>query len=1149
MPSSCAPVQDVYDAATVAAYTDRPSAPGHNSLFDQHREAVRVQQLIDDLRSHMAPQDTQASNQYVSKLQKQKIDMLAGKYMELLHLRAKDGELERKAYTTSLLNSLAGNNATTLSWQARLVNTMGEKFLDERSKLHAWAATTFPQEGIALRDHPIVSALNAIDARTSGIAARLGHYVTEMQKAAQPIAERTGHNVDDLLFAAGSYANALHALESNPRIRAELETMFNDANAKLRTLDPDSQEYKALYQTANELHHRIQRYDQFKNVNRFEKMEKKDRLATDAHYAMGMNNREAIDLMRFLQEQYGLSDAEFKELAMHHVRFAQGINGVRAEFGMVSPEEIASHVPDRWYVMSSSRHGNAGGAINSGAASSPLKNYRMRGMVDVADSAYYTLVNRAHRVASDVGLRDIGLALNAAFENGGGNYGLIRVDINKLNAFKNSPNQRARLIGERAQARFGNGGFEVEVDNPNPDGPKKIRYLIGFDRDYVNENLGVTGEQLNQAIISQARDLTGLGGLVTKMTSMYGQTLTRFRPWWTPKNFLTDGMERIMHIAGQAHYNENGELLNPMRLVTSFVGNTADATKLMWKANNGTLDRMSGRGRFVKEFEDMGIRQIFTKGMIDNRVSDAQKLEKLYKAMNAGADSPIAGSIYANNSPPVQNRVLDPRSFKPKGPLPESGYVEEFIRRYPSLKSGKEVLSKVGKPVLDFLDKQWNDSWNNAAPLAHYITLREAGMSAREAGNAVLASMNLYQRGKYTGALQFLAPFVKPAAQTAANMARIVGLSLGGDGRLVGLNRHGMTALIGAGLGSLMFANMQEAAWGDDPETGESRILGFSPAMLTNSILLPVNGPDGAPLKIPTGFGWNQVAQSLIWNMKKVEAGRMSPLDAAKDVMFTTVKNVYPANWAEFDFGDHPAEFLTQALTPIWARPFVDPAMKLNHWGRPTDMADPNSWDPKALQGQLRTPAIYHSIANGLLKMFGMDVTPETVQSFISNILPGSLSIIRNGIEKLSATAPGRNGERTSTLGQLMLDLGGSAFFAKSGNTNQNVYYMLQDKYKHDAKALGVKLTGMGRGNDKAENLRQAVLDAGGSEDLVNKILLIQQAERDLRKISKDFKALAKPLWNSASTTEELDELFKNYAEQKNEVYVRAINALDGGGR
>lgn len=833
----------------------------------------------------------------------------------------------------------------------------------------------------------------------------------------------------------------------------------------------------------------------------------------------GYTNAQARILMAEIERQTGMSKPELEELARRISRAYDFIAEEQAKAGMGTPEQYAA-IPDfKWYAPQMSKRMNFDAPSNDATHYTPVARHVRGGMMGNPDSAFTTLGYAARRAATEIGSRDFGLLLAAAerkfarIKDGNPDFisPILSFNDHELSGMELSGSLKERQIARSIRA---NNGFVVNVPVTGKDGVRSYeRRYYWFNPEWSSGTL--TGESLNRALSSNYKlGSTGVE-LVAKATSYYGQSVTRFLPGFSIVGGTRDFTERLMHIANQDYYLENGDHISGASLVGRYAANLPRAGGSLLQAMRGKAEAGSENAVMWDEFRRNGLFQKFVHGI--GRAP--QTLEQLKSGGQTGET--------------LRNWGLDK----------QADWLQH--KNFATWRRVINTSGELGRRFLRLLDN-WNDWWQNLPAYTHYVTLRKAGVPAAEAAANVRSIMDFSQTGSVTQMLAVIAPFVRPTMQGAAAFGRTLGLSGRNLEEVMRDGKRGWMAGLAATMAFGTLLPLVRESWGTD-EKGNSRMDAQPISRLTQSFQVGIGDDD--LIKLPVGFGPVRVAYAMSLAMDRVWRGIMEPTDAAFEVLFAAARDTVPGNNPMFNFGDKPAEFITQYFCPAPLKPFLELSQNTNAFGGPI-YQEGRSFDKAAAdQGRKNTPAVWHRVARDMYDATGFDAAPEAYMHLAKGLMLGPATLISRGITSFAEKdEPYLGMNKPTALREMppaLATLGGTLFYGKIRDPSKDYFYRATNDLMKKAQRAGVDMTQDSKSGEEGRAIvEQKLLAAGLDTADIEDIMRIRAARAALIAQSSAF-TRQHQRWYDEPDAEVLKQDFEKLFMENEQVYKDAYLNLN----
>ena len=337
---------------------------------------------------------------------------------------------------------------------------------------------------------------------------------------------------------------------------------------------------------------------------------------------------------------------------------------------------------------------------------------------------------------------------------------------------------------------------------------------------------------------------------------------------------------------------------------------------------------------------------------------------------------PVMMGVLAENTPmaklfAVDNTDTDAQQLKQFLALGGSSTYGDYLGN--DSKKLSEKLKSTGTISDNVMEAihLWNNAFEMISGFSIYQSLVKQGLDEKKAATASLNLMNFRKRGKVMTPIRALYMFAQPIATGGHQLAKTLST-------IRGAARFAAYTVASAFLYSLLRSG------DDDDELGVNKMDEQGNFTLYRNILIPIG--DGKYIKVPVGFGMQQLAWSHGVNLVRMAAGSMTPSETAAESLALWTKAAAPIAPAETAVLKHPLTWVTQTFTPQIAKPIVNSALDVNAFGAPLTNAKYEKEDKaQALQGRRDTPAWYKMAAEELAKATGgkVDMYPEQLRELL----------------------------------------------------------------------------------------------------------------------------------------------------------------------
>lgn len=1087
---------------------DRPLGTEADPLLDADYEAMYREAAKDDYIESLNDALPEGGSGIATEADMATVRSTASKLNDLVNIAVKGQTIRLEKFDDALkyLGGLtSGDDSKWLNWTTR----MASWFTDENASLDNWVIRNAVDKTKSMADQPLIrerkSMLPKINAQFDKINRSS---IAPFMKFVRPIAQRLGYSDLDMAIILGEYANALAVPEKNTELMRRWKAELDE----LSKLPPDEISI-AVGERIQELTKNIENLTKYNNMADLAKI-------PDTLVSSGYTASQAAHLIRLIEDKIGVTKEEGLSASKLLTDWSYNILKERAAAGTIADPTVFTRFPVDFlhYVPFQNKIDLYTGAVNDTHSFNPGTYHSMQGSRHAPDSAFLTLLAYSRRAATEIGMQDFAVLMAAKARLDKQNHvdnGLRLYKKRDIDGMKKSSNIRRRQWASNFDTQ---GGLAVDV--PNAETGRLERSWVAFNPNWVSEDGKLDGMALNAALSSSSKVAGGMHKLAVA-NGWYGQMFTRFTPMFSVVNGTRDLMERSFHLSNMTFKDANGREVRGLDILPSYFGGTASSMRLLLDGIRG-VEGSEGL-RLFNEYRAMGLHQEYTYGM--DRKGGPRSLRDLGINVDSGK--------------------LDTRG---------SSVTQTLINKNPKLRRAFADVQRFGSDGLKRLDAL-NDYFNNVGPFNEYVALRKAGVSAEQAGAAVLSSMNLTLQGKTTPTLMAFMPFVKPTMQSAAATARALGLVYDPRGFIHG-GKNGWKYAIGSLMAYYMLQPVLRDSMGQDPETGMDRWDTLSMGELGRFIPIGMGG--GTYAKVPLGFGPAQIITTFVNGWDRHNRGLMTGEDFAFETLFTLGKNMMAGNWPDFKFTEDPLSYLAQMVTPGFLSPFTQVATNRSHFGSPITYADRDSNDtPMAKQGRSSTPLVYHDAAKGILSATGIDFAPEQIRAVVQGLSIGPMRILRSLLEtdqeyKVQKEHgsldeyPERGVPDNLFLAGLKA-MGAGQFLGSAQNESRQFFYQALNYYTTKLKRSGVDITSTVYGDDPiARRKYQAVklAEAGFTENEIEDFLTLREALAVLRKGTRDFNLHSRDLWLQANDSAAAKEALRKLAEGEADVYDEIVPQL-----
>lgn len=1119
--ADCPTDKDTYNAINGPVGFDNAASRANNiteinNMEALHDAASRTEKLLveDELSTATATAAAPSGEPLTSAVQK--MARAIGKRAEKFWNWSKQGQDERFLAAERAQRLVDGTTQQNATFWMNFQNAQTKWFVHNRNDINFFGDLFLHEPGKRPHEQEWYKTFNGMIPKIRGQYSIFHDYIQKnVLDYCNQFARGDIYSGKQIAGLGGDYLNCLHAPESNAHglagwrkqlAKCEQEIAALESKSIDQLPEKDVKRLRALKKLNTKYAEQIKALEaNLENENPSDKLVR-----------FGYTNAQARARMADIEQQTGMTRAELEELARRMSKAFDFIAEEQAKAGMAPPEQYAEFPDFEWYAPQMSKQMNFDIPSNDASHYTPMARHVRDGMVGNPDSAFTTLDYAARRAATEIGSKDFGLLLAAAerkfsrIKDGNKSY------IKPIESFNDRELSGIELSSSReqrakAQAIRSKNGFVVNLPVIGKNGERGYeRRYYWFNPEWSSGTL--TGESLNRALSSNYKLGTKGVELLATATSYYGQSVTRFLPGFAIVGGARDFTERLIHIANQDYYLENGNHISGASQVGRYAANLPGAGMSLFHAMRGKAE---GENALMwDEFRRAGLFQKFTHSI--------GRAPQTLEQMQSGG---TLGETMRNWGLEKEAKWLQHKNF---------GTWRRVIN----------TSGEIGRRFLRVLDG-WNDWWQNLPAYTHYVTLRKAGVPAAEAAANVRNIMDFSQTGSVTQMLAVIAPFVRPTMQGAAAFGRTMGLSGRNLEEVMRDGKRGWMAGLAAAMAFGTLLPLVRESWGTD-EKGNSRMDAQPISRLTQSFQVGLGDDD--MIKLPVGFGPVRVAYALSLAMDRVWRGIMDPADAAFEVLFAAARDTVPGNNPMFNFGDKPAEFITQYFCPAPLKPFLELSQNTNAFGGKI-YQDGRSFDKAAaLQGRKQTPAVWHRAAKEILNATGFDAAPEAYMHLAKGLMLGPATMITRGIVNFAEDDEPYLGMNKPTALQAMppalATLGGTLFYGKIRDPAKDYFYRAADDLMKKAKRAGVDMSKDNKRGEEGRAVLEAKLAAAGLDTAdIEDIMRIRAITATLNAQGSAF-TKAHPHWYDEPDAEDIkhdfEKLFLENEQQYKDFYLNS---------
>ena len=428
---------------------------------------------------------------------------------------------------------------------------------------------------------------------------------------------------------------------------------------------------------------------------------------------------------------------------------------------------------------------------------------------------------------------------------------------------------------------------------------------------------------------------TALQG-VGSVTRAYAYAATQLNPFFAPFNFFRDSWERSELVRTRTYLDAAGQQIDSSKIANGMLGilttptRSLPLTKMLWRWGFNMKSLPSYEADMLTEF------------MAEGGTS-------LYSATFSAERKKLIADITAQKGGP------------------------------------RAALRMIGDLV-----QNYNRPFDVAPALAAYMSMRENGMTAKDAAAGSLDLMNFRKRGTWSPWLRALYAFSGPTFTGAANSLGALYDPVKGRFNKVGLTRlAGYTLVFGAAQ-----AFLRSLA---DEDEGGNKLDQESPFLQNNYMLIPFG--DGI-IKVPLAYGLTRLANGIARAAVGIASEEQTLGEAFGRVMSGSVVPIFsPLEDSDIDWTERPIQALMTQFAPSVTKPIVAVGNNTTPWG--TKVVN-DKWEDttryRSEQFGQFIPEDYKAIAQFIRQSGGPDFAPEEVRSLIRGYPTGVFNLILTGL-------------------------------------------------------------------------------------------------------------------------------------------------------
>ena len=286
----------------------------------------------------------------------------------------------------------------------------------------------------------------------------------------------------------------------------------------------------------------------------------------------------------------------------------------------------------------------------------------------------------------------------------------------------------------------------------------------------------------------------------------------------------------------------------------------------------------------------------------------------------------------------------------------------------------KSLTGKARKALGDFIHN-WNMTFDKAQLLPVYMSLREAGVTPRQAASLTLRTMDFGKKGAWTGIAKVFYPFVQTSLTGGRNMGGIL------------KTKRGLARLTAYSIAAIFLQSMLRASAGDDE--GGNKLDQVPESVRKSHLLIPAG--EGF-VKIRIGYGLPRIANAIALNALGVSRNDMTLAEAAGMTLGDFTPVFSPLDAPSIDVRNKPVEAMMHMFGPAFLSGPISVATNTTRYG--TRVRNDAFWDKqqfKSEQGGATIAPTYKDIAVEMRQTLGIDLAPEDVKALIQSIPLGQI--------------------------------------------------------------------------------------------------------------------------------------------------------------
>ena len=546
---------------------------------------------------------------------------------------------------------------------------------------------------------------------------------------------------------------------------------------------------------------------------------------------------------------------------------------------------------------------------------------------------------------------------------------------------------------------------------------RKRNVIFNYKPDGSMQIYEVKDPELLEAIRRSYKESNPLLDKINSLTSLVGQTHTRYNPAFPVLNYVRDALTNSFNIAIDKSPGEAFKYIAAVsrQIVDGGMIKTLKASHYFHTSQIGKLRNMAKKDPYVKNllaYLEQGGRVSYIQGL-----SVKSNLDKLYKDLG-------------------QHKIITTKE-----------QVDKFFDTYTDMFELSSRVAAFGVIKGELMQKKYTEAQANqmaASYVKQLANFEEVGQYGK-----ALGSMFMFFRPSATGAIRAVESLA-PAFRKWETVKKSLPTDLfGTESKRTAEQQKALDtyeknwkrqsrAATGAimtltGAGATIF--LMAAAMGADDDEGRNKTTEDDLARWTRFARFDIG--DDKVIQMPWGFGSGAFAAMGAQIMGATMSQSNTTPEVISNIANIALDSFLPLPISKISLSDKPVASIVDSLMPSLVRPLVEFQMNLNTFGqeiynnRQTRYGD-------AYTGGDSIPEMYKDTARFLVDHFGIDWSPNTIYFFANNYADGLARFLQNGY-----------GAGLVAAGQKDFDITQNAvlfqsFFAKQSNVDQRQFAKVQ---------------------------------------------------------------------------------------------------------